>query len=122
MGQMRVLTVRRSESQRSVRRRVAEDSTRELDGYLIQTRFLLCFTTTIPLNIKFLMALNSFTQGLSIIHSDEFSGPDDLSNGIISIRGDMKSNGLGDFSAPISDQGIRRLISLAFYASLAPEE
>src|SRR5688572_12570158 len=62
------------------------------------------------------MPLNSFTCGLTFQDLNEFCGPDDLRDAIISIR---KS---GAFATPISDQGIRRLIKLVYYASLAPEE
>ena len=71
------------------------------------------------------MPLNSFTVGLTIGDDlPELSGPDDLSSAIIHLRKSLVELHDGDVGwlSPISDDGIRRLIKLAFYASLAAEE
>lgn len=70
------------------------------------------------------MPLNTFTGGLSSADLPEFCGPDDLSNAVISIRKSVVDLHAGDtgWLAPISDDGIRRLIQLAYYASLSQEE
>jgi hypothetical protein len=70
------------------------------------------------------MPLNWFTRGLSVDDLPEFCGPDDLSDAIISIR-KFRLDQLGDHAsllAPISDDGIRRLIQVAYFTSLAQEE
>ena len=70
------------------------------------------------------MPLNTFTSGLTIGDLPEFCGPDDLSDAIISIRESGLERG-GDYSkllAPISNDGIRRLITLAYHTSLVTEE
>jgi hypothetical protein len=70
------------------------------------------------------MPLNTFTRGLSISDLPEFCGPDDLSDAIISIRQSKLDRHGGDARclAPISDDGIRRLIQVAYFTSLAQEE
>jgi hypothetical protein len=70
------------------------------------------------------MPLNTFTLGLFYGGLPEFCGPDDLSDAIISIRKSVLDLHAGDtgWLAPISDDGIRRLIQLAYYTSLTQEE
>jgi hypothetical protein len=70
------------------------------------------------------MPLNTFTMGLSCGDLPECCGPDDLSDAIISIRKSELDRHGGDSAwlAPISDDGIRRLIQLAYCTSLAQEE
>lgn len=66
------------------------------------------------------MPLNTFTLGLTIRDLPEFCGPDDLSDGIKSIR--ESDFGGTAYSSPISNEGLRRLIKLAYYTSFAAEE
>ncbi len=70
------------------------------------------------------MPLNTFTLGLTIGDLPEFCGPDDLSDGIISIReSKLESHGSDSkWLSPISNEGISRLITLAYYTSFAAEE
>jgi hypothetical protein len=62
---------------------------------------------------------------LPIPDSPELSGPDELAQVLISLRQAVRSRidhiGSGKL-APISNEGLRRLISLAYYTSLATEE
>lgn len=71
------------------------------------------------------MPLNTFTFKLPIPDSPDLSGPDDLAQVIISLRqtaiNKVEHIGSGKL-APISDEGLRRLVSLAYYTSLATEE
>jgi hypothetical protein len=70
------------------------------------------------------MPLNTFTLGLTIGDLPEFCGPDDLSEAIVSIRESELERYDGDnkWLSPISNDGIRRLITLAYYTSFAAEE
>lgn len=70
------------------------------------------------------MPLNTFTVGLTVGDLPEFCGPDDLSDAIISIRESNLEHHGGDskWLSPISNHGIRRLITLAYYTSFAAEE
>ncbi len=70
------------------------------------------------------MSLNTFTLGLNFTDLPEFCSPDDLSDGIVSLRRSQveeQKDGRG-WLAPLSDDGIRRLVKLAFYTSFATEE
>ena len=71
------------------------------------------------------MPLNTFTFKLPIPDSPDLSGPDELARVLISLRQSARSRiahiGSGKL-APISNEGLRRLISLAYYTSLATEE
>lgn len=65
------------------------------------------------------MPLNTFSLGPRPVGLPEFCGPDDLSEVIISYREhDQRS----EWFAPISNDGIRQLINLAYYTSLVTEE
>ncbi len=68
------------------------------------------------------MPLNTFTLGLSFTDLPEFCGPDDLSDAIVSLRNSERSGRGSAWFAPISDDGVRRLIKLAFFTSLVAEE
>jgi len=68
------------------------------------------------------MPLNTFTLGLTLTDLPEFCGPDDLSDAIVSLRNSERPPFPGEWFAPISDDGIRRLIKLAFFTSLVAEE
>ncbi len=70
------------------------------------------------------MPLNTFTCGLTFGDLPEFCGPDDLSEAIISLREHKLEGheGKSPFLSPISNNSIRRLITLAYYTSFAAEE
>lgn len=71
-----------------------------------------------------MMALNSFTAGLTFTDMPDLCGPDDLSDCVVSLRKSIVEQHGGDrgWLSPLSDNGVRKLVKLAFYASLAPEE
>jgi DisA bacterial checkpoint controller nucleotide-binding len=60
--------------------------------------------------------------GLTISDLPEFCGPGDLADCVISLRTHQRERVKEWGTSPISDDGIRRLIDLAYHASMVPEE
>ena len=66
------------------------------------------------------MPLNTFTLGIKLGELPEFCGPNDLADVIVAINSAPTCP--QGFRPPISDDGIRRLVHLAYFASLATDE
>jgi hypothetical protein len=66
--------------------------------------------------------LNRVSIGFTLSDLPEFCGPGNLADCIISIRNNHRERFNGWGTAPISDEGIRRLINLAYHTSMVPEE
>ena len=60
--------------------------------------------------------------GFTISDPPEFCGPSDLADCVISLRKHQRAQDKEWGTAPISDEGIRRLINLAYHTSMVSEE
>ena len=68
------------------------------------------------------MPLNRISLGFTIGDLPEFCGPGDLADCLISLRKSERKEVKGLWAASLSEEGIRRLINLAFHASMVSEE
>jgi hypothetical protein len=66
--------------------------------------------------------LNRMSLGFTIGDLPEFSGPGDLADCVIALRKHEREQLTACTGAPISDEGIRRLIDLAYHTSMVSEE
>lgn len=68
------------------------------------------------------MPLNSVLLGITIGDLPEFCGPGDLADCVISLRTQHREKNKEWGISPISDEGVRRVIDLAYHTSMVSEE